>query len=294
MSVIHRHSIHLYKALRNIALALATLLLIIASSSVYADPVAESRKMLFENQRNVIMLRKEKEAFIKELAEAKAERADISDTEAMDAIIRDIEDSIEVAKILIKNVSELVANQRLLLATLESGTPPSALDVALNKALNSNLPELLKNLSTDEAARKDIARLKILLKQQARLNAKPSSDSNAVSLAQEQQVAEDEFLRLLALFSGGNADEAEDKTIAIAGTHKNTAYVEEDILSYLGHEQYHMETTVHSGKMTFTVDGRPWSLDVPEQENEATYVIIYDIGKEEPRLVMFNKSLLLE
>ncbi|ARN73566.1 hypothetical protein [Oceanicoccus sagamiensis] len=290
---------------RHITVLLATLVTaLLASSGVLADPVSDTRKQLFENQRNLITLRKEKEAYAKELQAAQAKRNNSSanetantealDIDALDAEILDLEDSIDIAKTMIRNVSELVARQRLLLATLESGTPPTALDIALNKALNSNLPELLKNLSNDKAARKDIARLKILLKKQARLDAKPSTNSNAVSVAQEQQVAEDEFLRLLALFSGGNADEAEDKTITIAGTDGDTAYSEDDILSYLGHEQYHMETMVHSGKMTFTVDGRPWELDVPKEEDKATYVLIYDTGKEAPRLVMFNKSLLLE
>lgn len=275
-------------------LLLSILILALYTNVANADSVTDIRKHLFENQRNVIMLRKEKEAFIKELQEAEAQRELNTETDAIDAEILEIKDSIEVAKILIKNLSELVAQQRLSLATLESGTPPSALDIALNKALNSNLPELLKNLSTNPAAHKDIARLKALLKQQARLSTGPNTDGNSVSLAKEQQVAEDEFLRLLALFSRGNADEAEDKTIRISGINNNAPYDEKDILSYLGHEQYHMETTVYSGTMTFMVDGRPWELEVPTEENEATYIIIYDIGKEEPRLVMFNKSLLLE
>lgn len=266
----------------------------LADSAVYADSEADTRKQLFENQRNLIMLRKEKENYTEALQGAEARRELSIETETIDAEILDLKDSIEIAKTLIKNASELVARQRRLLATLEKGAPPSALDIALNKALKSNLSELLKNLSSNEAARKDIAQLKILLKQQTRLDVNSSSNSYSVALAQEKKLAEDELLRLLVLSSDGNADEAADKTITISGTTENNLYSEENILNYLGYKQYHMETTVYSGNMTFTVDDRPWKLDVPEKDNQAIYVVIYDTAKEEPRLVMFNKSLLLE
>lgn len=266
----------------------------LADSAVYADSEADTRKQLFENQRNLIMLRKEKENYTEALQGAEARRELSIETETINAEILDLKDSIEIAKTLIKNASELVARQRRLLATLEKGAPPSALDIALNKALKSNLSELLKNLSSNEAARKDIAQLKILLKQQTRLDVNSSSNSYSVALAQEKKLAEDELLRLLVLSSDGNADEAADKTITISGTTENNLYSEENILNYLGYKQYHMETTVYSGNMTFTVDDRPWKLDVPEKDNQAIYVVIYDTAKEEPRLVMFNKSLLLE
>lgn len=280
---------------RFITFPLVTLVMaFLADSAVYADSEADTRKQLFENQRNLIMLRKEKENYTEALQGAEARRELSIETETIDAEILDLKDSIEIAKTLIKNASELVARQRRLLATLEKGAPPSALDIALNKALKSNLSELLKNLSSNEAARKDIAQLKILLKQQTRLDVNSSSNSYSVALAQEKKLAEDELLRLLVLSSDGNADEAADKTITISGTTENNLYSEENILNYLGYKQYHMETTVYSGNMTFTVDDRPWKLDVPEKDNQAIYVVIYDTAKEEPRLVMFNKSLLLE
>ncbi len=47
--------------------------------------------------------------------------------------------------------------------------------------------------------------------------------------------------------------------------------------------------------VTFTIDERPWQLSITEQEDRATYIVIYDTSNaEKPRLVMFNKMLLLE
>jgi len=276
---------------------IALLLAILATGS-QADPITDTRKHLFENQRNIILLRKEKTAFLQELKQAKQQLAADNDTDTDQSQIKtdiiDIQDSLAVADVIISNITKMVARQRLLLATLERGTPPTALDIALNKALNSNLPELVKNLANNPAARKDIARLKALLKQHARVGVARVANDNSVFVAVDQHVAEDEFLRLLALFSDGIADEAEDKTIKITGTAGRTPFTENDILSYLGHRQYHMEITVYSGKMTFTIDGRPWQLSVPPEEDQATYILIYDISKEHPRLVMFNKLLLLE
>lgn len=258
-------------------------------NTVTADTLESTRKQLFENQRNLISLRKEKDQYQQQLAVAKG------DKQAETLNIVDIRESIEVAEVLISNVSVLVAKQRLQLATLERGTPPTALDIALNKALNSNLPELIKNLSNNETARKEIARLRVLLKKQARIDTIPAQAGNAVLVAADKQVAEAEFLRLLALFSDGNADNAEDKQIIITGTSNHQSFTETEILTYLGHNQYHTETTVYSGEMTLTIDGRPWELNVATIEDQATYMVIYDItNKLEPRMVMFNKSLLLE
>ena len=122
------------------------------------------------------------------------------------------------------------------------------------------------------------------------------SDNNSVSYAAEQQLAENEFLRLLSLFSeGSDDDEAEDKIIKITGTANGAAFSEDDTLSYLGHNQYHLETTVYTGEMIFTVDGRPWQLSISPKEDQATYMVIYDItDQSQPRLVMFNKLRLLD
>lgn len=47
--------------------------------------------------------------------------------------------------------------------------------------------------------------------------------------------------------------------------------------------------------MTFTVDGKPWRLTIPDDEDNAIYIIIYDLRNQaKPRMVMFNKTLLLE
>lgn len=267
----------------------------IAQQAITAQNI---RKQLLENQRNILLLYKEKQFFINELAGQQANQAtdsgDSSD-QALQSLIIETIDSIAVADTLIASSKALVSEQRLTLTTLERREPPTALDIALNKALNSNLPELAKNLSNNEGARKEISRLRALLKQQARLGINTPSTHNSVSHAGEQHLAEDEFLRLLSLFSSGTVGEKEDKTIKITGLAENQPFTEEEILSYLGHDQYHMETIVYSGKMTFTVDGRPWQLYVSPEEDQSTYVIIYDIADAtEARLVMFNKSLLLE
>jgi hypothetical protein len=260
-----------------------------------AQPADQARRTLLENQRNIIHLQKEKLLFQKELQQALDQLKDNENSAELQFTIIDIRDSIEVADILISNISALVSRQRLALASTERGSPPTALDMALNKALNSNLPELAKKLANNESARKEIARLRALLKQQARIGTVVPNTDNSVINAAEQQLAEEEFLRLLSLFSSGTADEAEDKAIKITGTTNNEPFTENDILSYLGHNQYHMETTVYTGRMTFTVDGKPWQLSIAPEENLATYVIIYDItDSEEPRLVMFNKTLLLK
>ena len=143
-------------------LLVSLVIVFLADNTAYADSEADNRKQLFENQRNLIMLRKEKQAYVKELQEAEAERKLSTEVDAIDAEILNLKDSIDIAKILVENASELVARQRSLLATLEKGVPPSALDIALNKALKSNLPKLLTGLSNNEAARKDIAQLKNL------------------------------------------------------------------------------------------------------------------------------------
>ncbi len=260
-----------------------------------AEPIDDTRKQLLENQRNIIHLSKEKQLFQKELGQAIKQRKGNNNQPMLQAEINDIRDSINVADVLIPNISELVTRQQLLLSTLERGTPLTALDIALNKVLNSNLPELAKTLANNPAARKEVARLRTLLKEQARLGIKTSSASNFVSHTTEHVLAENEFLRLLSRFSSNIDDNAEDKMIKITGIANNIPLTEDEILSYLGHDQYHMETTVYAGKMTFIVDGRPWQLHVTQEEDQATYMMIYDISDQnQPRLVMFNKSLLLE
>ncbi|WP_145999171.1 hypothetical protein [Oceanicoccus sp. KOV_DT_Chl] len=266
----------------------------LTAAAAEVDTVDFSRKQLFENQRNIFLLRKEKNLYIKELAQAK-QAFSLNPDDATAANILDIQDSIAVTETVLENISTLITQQRLLLANQERSTPLTALDIALNKALNSNLPELVKNLSNNKDARKEITRLKRLLREQALLsNSSKPEATDGISVATDQQVAEDEFLRLLALFSSGKADDAEDKNIDIAGTIDNTPFTTSEIISYLGHQQYHMETTVYRGQMTFTIDDKPWLLEVNDSDDQATFVIIYDLRSDEPRMVMFNKSLLLE
>lgn len=247
---------------------------------------------MLENQRNLISLRNEKRQYQYELGELVLR--DIQDEPSM-TLIADMKDSISLADEIINNVSATVSRQRLLITTLEKGTPPRALDIALNKALNSNLAEISKSLSDNEAAQKEIAILRSLLKQEARIGSSKRASRTDIDVAEEQQVAEEEFLNLLALFSSGGADESEDKTLRISGQSKGKKLSEQTILSYLGHSQYHTETTVYHGNMTFTVDGKPWRLTIPEDEHNAIYIIIYDLRNQaSPRMVMFNKALLLE
>lgn len=272
----------------------ATLLLLLLPLHAIAEDIDQLRLNLIENQRNILQLRKEKQETEIELENIRVELA-INSSPGLKDLIGQLQDEINQTDQLLQNLSDSVSQQRLDLLTLERGTPPNSLDIALNKALNSNLPELAKNLANNEAARKEIARLQILLKKEARVGAPRPSTSTSVSVAIEQKIAEEEFLRVLSLFSDGEADESIDKPIKITGISHRTPYFENAILSYLGHQQYHMETTVHVGKMTFTVDDRPWQLSVGEEENGATYIVIYDTSSaENPRLVMFNKNLLLE
>lgn len=267
--------------------------IILTASKSFAVAADLDRQKLQENQRNIIHLRKERLLFQRELKELQLEES----SPELEAEISDIKESIEVADTLIENISEFVSEQRLALSSVKSNSSTlSALDIALNKALNSNLPALAKNLSQSKGAREEIVRLRKSLQQQARLKPrKYNTNQTKVSIAPSQAIAQEEFLRLLSLFSNGNVDEGEDKIINISGLNSGKSISEDEILSYLGHNQYHMETTVYTGMMTFTVDNRPWYIEIDENENGATYVIIYDTDKKDkPRLVMFNKGLLSE
>jgi hypothetical protein len=285
------HEIAIAMILRNIFLLALLLLLPINSIAEDSDDV---RLKLIENQRNILQLRKEKQQNEEELKVA-LELKESDNSPELHHLTKQLEDDITQAESLIQNLSASVSQQRLDLLTLERGSPPSSLDIALNKALNSNLPELAKKLANNEEARKEISRLQVLLREETRVGAPLPSTSTSVSVALEQGVAEEEFLRVLSLFSDGEADEAADKVLKISGISNRTPYVEKETLSYLGHNQYHMETTVHTGEMTFTVDDHPWQLSISKEEDRATYTVIYDTSnKEKPRLVMFNKILLLE
>lgn len=265
----------------------------VLGSIAYGQPINDAKLKLIENQRNLITLRNEKLYYEKQLAKLQSQEG--RNSPKLTNTIDDLKQSIVLAKEIIGNVSETIARQRLLIATLEKGTPPTALDIALTRALGSNLAELAKKLSGNEAAQREIALLRSLLKQEARLGDGGQSGLNTIHLADDQKLAEKEFLNLLALFSGGVVDELEDKYITVTGNLKGSPYVQKAYLSYLGHHQYHMEATVQPGKMTFTVDGHPWYLNVPEDEAGAVYIIIYDLRQpNQPRMVMFNKSLLLE
>ena len=264
----------------------------VVSPSLMAQPINDAKLKMIENQRNLMTLRSEKRQYEYELAELELRKPKDETTTAR---ISDIEESISLADDIIINVSATISRQRLLIATLEKGTPPSALDIALNKALSSNLADMSKNLNDNEAAQKEIALLRSLLKQEARIGTSKRAARTEIDVAEEQQIAEEEFLNLLALFSSGAADESEDKPLRISGRTNGTSYTDNTVLSYLGHNQYHTETAVRSGSMTFTVDGKPWRLTIPEDEDNAIYIIIYDLRNEgTPRMVMFNKALLLE
>jgi hypothetical protein len=260
-------------------------------SAIFAQPINEAKIKLIENQRNLIHLRNEKLAFQAELAALLEAPSNNDQTAAEGDELREL---ITLTETIIQNVAQTVSHQRLLIATLEKGSPPSALDIALNKALSADLTALARNMPESEAAQREITLLRSLLKQEARIGAQRSSQGN-VSVAREQQVAEQEFLNLLALFSGGTADEAADKPLKIAGLSREGTYQSETVLSYLGHNQYHTETEVQAGEMTFTIDDQPWRITIPEQDNDAMYIVIYDVrNRDKPRLVMFNKALLLQ
>lgn len=271
-----------------------------AASTSYAlvDPATQTRKRLLENQRNIYLLIEEREEYRLELEDLLLEQEDGDDSEELQEDIDEVRDYLTTADTIIKNVNETISRQQLLLQTLERAVAPSTLDMALNRALNANLSELARNLSGNEEARKELARLRSLLKQQAGLGVRHYDLPSTVSYAAEQQMAEDEYLRLLEVLSSSTNDKDktdQQKLIKITGFHEEGRFAEEDFLNYVGHSQYHLETQVHSGKMTFTVDGHPWHMTVSPEEDLATYIIIYDVAKaDNPRLVMFNKSLLTE
>lgn len=269
-------------------------------SSAYAllDPATQTRKRLLENQRNIYLLLEERKEFQQELDELLAEQQDGDDSEDLQAEIDEANDNLTTADTIITNLNDTISRQQLVLQTLERATAPSTLDMAINKALNANLSELAKKLAGNEEARMELARLRSLLKQQAGLGVRHYELPVAVSYAAEQQMAEDEYLRLLEVLSSSGDDEDDTnkrKLIKITASNNEGQTSQEDFLNYVGHSQYHLETRVHSGKMTFTVDGRPWQMTVAPEEDDATYIIIYDVAKaDNPRLVMFNKSLLTE
>lgn len=262
------------------------------------DPATQTRKRLLENQRNIYLLIEEREEYRLEREELLAEQQDGDDSAELQEDIDEVSEYIATADTIIKNVNETISRQQLLLQTLERAAAPSTLDMALNRALNANLSELAQKLAGNEEARKELARLRALLKQQAGLGARHYELPGTVSYAAEQQMAEDEYMRLLEVLSSSSNDKDQTdkrKLIKITGYHDDARFSEDDFLNYVGHSQYHLETQVHSGKMTFTIDGRPWHMTVSPDEDMATYIIIYDVAKaENPRLVMFNKSLLTE
>lgn len=262
------------------------------------DPATQTRKRLLENQRNIYLLAEERNEYQLELDELLLEQADGDDSAELQEEIDEVQDFITTADTIIRNVNETISRQRLLLHTLERAAAPSTLDMALTKALNANLSELAKKLAGNEEARKELARLRSLLKQQAGLGVQHLELPSAVSYAAEQQMAEDEYLRLLEVLSSSTNDKdntEKKKLIRITSISDESQFSDEDFLNYVGHSQYHLETQVHSGKMTFTIDGHPWHMTVAPEDDKATYIIIYDVAKaENPRLVMFNKSLLTE
>ena len=272
-------------------------LVALLTPSVFATsyPTLETRRRLLENQRNIYRLRQEQDEMREELRLALRRQQQGDKDPGLGEEIDDIEDSIATADVIVKNINDVISRQRLLLSTLERGSAPSTLDMALHKALNANLSQLAKNLADNDRGRQDVVELRNLLKQQAGLGERHIETPSAVSYAAEQQQAEDEYLHLLELVSNKSDDKRADKPVTVTGQVGDKPVTEVESLSYLGHAQYHMETRVHSGKMTFTVDGRPWQINIAPKDDKATYIVIYDASKaDHPRLVMFNKALLLE
>jgi hypothetical protein len=271
---------------------------VISAQTFANDPLlVKDKYRLSVDQANILILRREHLQFQKELlvVQAQLEKASAKEKLALRAEIDEINELLAIAETLVTNVSIMTFKEQQRIAMLVRGAPLSALDTALNKALNSNLPELLKNLSSNEAARKEVIRLRSILKQQSLARREPVRENNSVALADNEFVAEEEFLRLLSLFSNDSADEAEDKLIRITGTRYEKPYIQEEILSFLGHEQFYAEAFVHPGAVTFSIDGHSWQLQIDLEEGVAEYIIIYDLSNLiEPRLVMFNKLLLSE
>jgi hypothetical protein len=271
-------------------------LLLLNVQQAWPQTAEETREKLTENQRNIIHLRKEKQQMERQLALA-LRRQETADSQELRNKIAELKKSIELSEIIIINISSVVSGQRLLLASLESGESPSSLDIALNKALSSNLEELAKDFSNNEEAQREVARLRDLLREESRVGNQAAGNDTLV-LATDHQTAEKEFLHLLSLFSNADiehADSIPDKAIVIRGSKDDALFRENDTLNYLGQSQYHMEFTVYPGDMSVTIEKeQPWRFHIPEKDNGATYIMIYDLTNQlRPRLVMFNKSLVV-
>ncbi len=276
-----------------LSVTLTGIILFAFSQPAWSDPAIETRKRLLENQRNMLRLEQEKQLFEKEL-QLTLTRQRLTN-ESLQGEIDTINNYIKLLDTVMDNVLGTISRQRLLLSTMERGAAPSTLDMALNKALKVNLSDLSEKLANNEDARDEIVSLRLMLKEQAGIGNRLINADNTIPYAAEQQLAEEEYLRLLELISNSSGEPAEDKNITITGFIDNQPVIRERTLSYLGQHQYHMETTVNQGKMTFTIDGRPWHMTIDPEDNQSTYVVIYDMTKtDQPRLVIFNKALLVE
>ena len=268
-----------------------TCILILSGNNVFSQTAEDIRQQLIENQRNIAQLRSEKQDYEEKLYQLELI---LDDSESYKAKLEELKTNIELTETMIDNISAVVSGQRLLLATLESGENPSSLDIALNKALSTNLTELAEDFSHDEQAQKEIARLKKLLREESRIGSRAAGNDTLV-VATDQQTAEKEFLHLLSLFSSVDLDEAEaipDKSVMIRGSRSGELFRLQDTINYLGQSQYHMEFTAYEGDMSISIDqGKPWRFHIPEKDNGATYILIYDLTNQlRPRVVMFNKS----
>ena len=278
---------------------LPTYLLIVAlvftTGQVSAQDLKQRQQKLTHNQQLLFHLRQEKKAVQEQRAKSMREMDDSNSPELI-AAIAELEKRIEVSEAIISKLSNDIARQRIYLSEQKKGKPPSALDTALQKALGGNLQDLTQDVVNDPAAQREIARLRALLREEARIGHQTASHDNLV-LATDMQTAEMEFLHLLSLFSMAAKEsepDIQEKIATIRGQRNGVPYQERPVLKYLGKKQYHLELTVSSGEMQVAIDqGQPWRFYIPETDNNHRYMMIYDqANAERPRLIMLNKSLI--
>lgn len=269
--------------------------LLLATGQASAQDLEQRQQKLTHNQQLLFHLRQEKQNMQAQLAKSMQDMDDTHSPELIEAIA-DLEKRIEVSEAIISNLSNEVARQHRYLSEQKKGNPPSALDTALQKALGGNLQELAKDVASNPAAQREISRLRVLLREEARIGHQTASQDTLV-MATDMETAEMEFLHLLSLFSMTDEEAApntQEKIAIIRGHRNGVPYQETPVLKYLGKKQYHLELTVSSGEMQVAIDqGQPWRFYIPETDNDHRYLMIYDQANAlRPRLILLNKSLI--
>lgn len=239
------------------------------------------------------------------LEELQAVQAQI---ESLSTNITSLLEDIALADVLMDNINVIVARQRVRIEQLARGNQPSALDTALSKALEKNQQQLALTRAANAAALEEIARLRALLTDIMRSRERdeataslqlpqtplPDQPMDDDTLRAERRHAQNEHARLLDLFNQTDPEQRPPKPIVVAGEMDGRLpYRSAQSMVYLGHGQYHLETPLRAGAVTFIIDRKHWQKNVHASNDNAIFVILYDTADESaPRLVVFRKSLL--